>query len=222
MVVILHALLLVHYILNACRLLIFRYIKERTQLTGAISNWKCLFILTPQGKLDLQASRPQIYLLFNNLSTKRSSSSFLFPFIKAQVLMKNNWLLSAAPLPQAAVPLRYINTSSAPGSMGTWRNFMSDSFYISINEIANEFYKITPIAIRILKFPLTLAIKTAFFTVEQLICLLQRGFACHHELSQRCSRTPRSLEKWLRLSWVWVELLLFHTSTFLRRTPSHL
>lgn len=88
--VILHALLLVYYILNACHLFIFRYTKERATLTGAISNSRCLFILTPQDKLDLQASRPQIYLLFNNLRTKRSSSSFLFPFIKVQVLMKNN------------------------------------------------------------------------------------------------------------------------------------
>lgn len=86
---ILHALLLV-YLLDAYRLLIFRYFKERSKLTGAISNSKCLLILTPQDKLDLQASRPQIYLLFNNLSTERSNNSFLFPFIKVQVLMKNN------------------------------------------------------------------------------------------------------------------------------------
>lgn len=80
----------VYYILNACHLFIFRNIKERDKLTGVISNSRCLFILTPQDKLDLQASRPQIYFLFNNLSTKRSTSSFLFPFIKVQVLMKNN------------------------------------------------------------------------------------------------------------------------------------
>lgn len=90
MLVILHALLLVYYVLNACHQFIFGDIKEGTKLTGAISILKCLFILTPEDKLDLQASRPQIYLLFNNLSTERSSSSFLFPFIKVQVLMKNN------------------------------------------------------------------------------------------------------------------------------------
>lgn len=90
MLVIPRVLLLVYCILNDYHLFMFRYIKERTKLTGAISNSKCLFILTPQAKLDLQASRPQIYLLFNNLSTERSSSSFLFPFIKVQVLMKNN------------------------------------------------------------------------------------------------------------------------------------
>lgn len=93
-----------YYFLNGYHLLIFRYIKDRTKLTGAISNRKCLFILVPWDKLDLQASRPQIYLLFNNLSTQRSSSSFLFPFIKAQVLMKNSKIISppvghAWPLP---------------------------------------------------------------------------------------------------------------------------
>ena len=91
--VILYTLFQKHYFLNGYHLLIFRYMKGKSKLTGAISNSKCLFIFAPQDKLDLQASRPQIYLLFNNLSTERSSSSFLFPFIKVQVLMKNSQVL---------------------------------------------------------------------------------------------------------------------------------
>lgn len=85
-------------------LLISENIKERIKLTGAISNPKCLFILGPQDTLDFQAARPQIYLLFNNLSTHRSNSSFLFSFIKVPVLMKNSQVLVAAKLPHTAAP----------------------------------------------------------------------------------------------------------------------
>lgn len=65
----LYTLLQIYYFLNGYHLLIYRSIKGGTKLTRAISSPQCLFILAPQDKLDLQASRPQIYLLLNNLRT---------------------------------------------------------------------------------------------------------------------------------------------------------
>lgn len=128
-------LLQTYYFLNSYHLLIFRYIKGRTKLTRAISNPKCLFILAPQDKLDLQASRPQIYLLFNNLSTERSSNSFLFPFIKVQVLMKNGWIRSAAQWPHTAASWMEINTLLASRSAVPGQNLVTDAFFICTNNI---------------------------------------------------------------------------------------
>lgn len=132
----LYTLLQIYYFFNGYHLLTFGFnIKGRTRLTSTISNPKCLFILVPQDKLDLQASRPQIYLLFNNLSTERSSSSFLFPFIKVQALMKNGWILSAAQLPHAAASLMEINTLLASRSMVPQHSVMTDAFFICTNNI---------------------------------------------------------------------------------------
>lgn len=142
-----YTLLQICYFLNSHHLLIFRYIKGRNKQTRAISNPECLFILVPQDKLDLQASRPQIYLLFNNLSTERSGSSFLSPSIKVQALMKNGQVPSLAQWPHAAGPRLEINTVLTARSTVPRQNSMTDVFFFCTYNIipTDDFHENFPI-----------------------------------------------------------------------------
>ena len=98
-------------------------------------------------KLDLQASRPQIYLLFNNLRTERSGSSFLSPSIKVQALMKNGRVPFLAQWPHAAGPRLEINMVLTARSTVPQQNSMTDMFFFCTNNIipTDDFHKNFPI-----------------------------------------------------------------------------